>query len=390
MHILVQFGVALFLLSPWIVAHLGWRRFSSFCIAAAILLLLTCVGKFLLMQVYAKNFIAYPLDLSAEGGLSQVLRFFWFFPDSTPSYVRYGRWDTGAWEYIGFVSKITLFTVPGLLILLLSERRRGTWVKVVLFGSLSLLVLIWAVGKGANASLPVLRAYHLPIRLLGGFIPVFIIVTGVALDRLRHLEPLAVPMIRIGNKMLYLAGCSLLVGEFALYTQFFSDKLEPDFFYNPSIYTGIKAQGGLPEVRKIVAKPGKDIEVAAAGSSNIACYEPVFGYRHEVYRHKLRLGPTDQITEGKFNLTHPGCFVAPEYFHCKAWDRISEKDRDNFNKFIKGLTPGWGIPPWQSFLIHLNFGIIFLAILLSLIPLRFPKSLFHIRARMPQTAVESL
>lgn len=115
----------------------------------------------------------------------------------------------------------------------------------------------------------------------------------------------------------------------------------------------------MSKVENIVATRGVDISGLRTGCSSLRCYEPLFGYQGERIHSTLKIGATSEVHDGRFNLNHPGCLLYPEYFHCKAWDRIPADDGANFAAFREGRVPSWGVPRWQTVSLGINFFCIF-------------------------------
>ena len=340
MHVLVIFAAGLFLFLP---AHFTLRRLY-FIAGAAVILGLTCSGKFMASYLFSKSFYIAEID-PAPWSLPQFLyQYFWFHPGSTPPYTIFGRWNFGAWEYVGFLSKITL---GGLFAFIWMDRKNAR--RWILFAVPALTVAVLASGTEMNSHLAFFRHYHNPTKMLAAFIPPLILMTGVSLNRVREKweklrwAPVAFFLISL-----------ILVAEFRYYVQFFNEINQPvHFTYQRKMFEALRERGRLAPIKMVQQQYNVEFPGLFQGLTSALNNEPLFGYRGEANRSKLEQGPTSLLRDGKFNLNHPGCFVYSSYFHCEPWDRISEENRDEFELFIRGKS-AFGVPPWQSTLIHLN------------------------------------
>ena len=85
----------------------------------------------------------------------------------------------------------------------------------------------------------------------------------------------------------------------------------------------MRAGASLPTVTQI----GDDDAGPAKGSSILSCYQPLFGYRLEVFpREELRIGPIETAL-GPLNFKNPTCYVFPNENACYAGDPWDAADR---------------------------------------------------------------
>lgn len=79
----------------------------------------------------------------------------------------------------------------------------------------------------------------------------------------------------------------------------------------------------------IVRRLGGD-DLLVQGLSQLACYEPVFGYRLEKFpTDNLPYGRADELIDGAYNFRNPACYVFPALNQCRPGDRFrvgQEKD----------------------------------------------------------------
>jgi hypothetical protein len=269
------------------------------------------------------------------------------------------------WEFVGFVSKTTIVG----LILFAAQRLRNPSGKRIVF-DISWMMLAWlicyfAAGREINNTIYALRNYHNPIKILAVFVPFFSLMMGAVLHEF-SISPLTRKIPNVLKTILFFSGCMLLLVEFNVYTNFFvENKLGIRSTYYKSIYETLKSNGGIEKVKYVNDIKGTDIYGLIYGETSIKCYEPVFGYYLERLDTEAKPGRVDRISDGEFNLNHPGCLVYPDYFNCRAWDRIDAGDKENFELFIEGKTPKWKSPPWQQAMIYFNLLVVLLVAILA-------------------------
>lgn len=367
MHMLVVSAVVFVLLLPYLVYRKSregqLRAFVLFLVASAGCFAAACSGKLVASYLYSATFYIRSIDRFDHTPLSLVARYFWFRPSMTPLFEQFTDFLVGPWEYVGFLSKasipLSILFVFGVLAALDRPKIR----LCVIYQGLIPLVVLVAVGSDLNRFLPFFKHYHNPIKILAAFIPLLVLVGAVPLRRLargRVAQRLSPSGRTVGVLVLGLG----LVAEFWSYTDFFvANKLGLEWKYDPGVYRRLKQDGVRPAVDHVVMRPNADADGVAFGFTSLLCYEPVFGYRHETFASTVTPGATSLVRDGRFNLNHPGCLVYPAYFGCAPWDRIPASDRESLDRLVRGQTPRWGVPPWQSALIAAN--VIFLVALMA-------------------------
>jgi len=369
LHMLVVFSILTLLLLPYLVKekiqHQQILQFVKFLLMSVGFVALTCSGKLIASVLYSKVFYPQEMTISSENIFTQVWRYFWFSPSTTALKIKFGRWGFGPWEYVGFVSKITL---PALGVFLWLYFRQAN-AKRIAFGlgyaALIVFVLLVATGRGGNDLLPFLKHYHNPIKLLGAFIPLLTLVFAFSLHWLEKTR-VGVQVCRQASLTAFFFLSILLCAEFAHSADFFvKNKTGVWYKYRPAseAYQDLKSRAMLPSVTLVNDTRGIDIAGLTKGETSLKCYEPLFGYRAEGLKSQVVKGSVTQVFDGVFNLNHPGCLIYPDYFGCKPWDRIMENEKEKFEQFRAGRTPSWGVPFWQNLLIKINFSFIALLIL---------------------------
>jgi hypothetical protein len=366
-HMLVLFtvltGLALPLVSYKRSFKETFRWFATLGGALVLALLLVCSGKLVAISRYSPHFYRMPFNLSPDNPWVTSARYFWSNPWDVPSTIRFGKYSFGVWEFLGFVSKLTLLGPAYLLFRALRQNSKKEIVFASIFAVVIAFVCFLATGRADNEQLPFFKMYHNPIKLLGALIPFLIWALAASLsDLLRNTKWLRDPRWRV---IFFLAlSIGVCVEEWDHFSYYVSNRTGLDYTYDPKIYADLKQRGTLPPIKRVEASLGGDTNAAIGGYSSLACYEPVFGYRWEGLLTSVRPGDVFAITEGRFNMNQPGCLLYPEFYHCRPWDRVKESERENLRQFLAGNSSAWPIPGWQTGLLVLN--AIFLLLCISI------------------------
>lgn len=356
-HMLVLFAVLTLLVVPLAMRKRGIvNTLVWFGLLGGSLILsfaLVCSGKLAATWRYSALFYQLPFNFSPDDPWTTTLRYFYSNPWDVVSTLYFGKLRFGIWEFVGFVSKVTLLGPIYWLLGSVARRNLKDFLFASFYSTLIVFLCFLAAGKGGNDHLLFFDKYHNPIKLLGVLIPLLIWATVASTAELagqvRALHP---------NQWRALLFIGLSLGvcfeEWDHFTYFLSNHTGLDYQYNPKIYAELKQRGTLPPIQRVEAVPGGDSEAAHQGYSSLACYEPVFGYRWEGLLTQVQPGSVFSVRDGRFNLNHPGCLLYPEFFQCRPWDRVKTSDREPLMKFLSGDSAAWPVPGWQSTLITLN------------------------------------
>ncbi|MCB0418802.1 MAG: hypothetical protein KDD39_14225 [Bdellovibrionales bacterium] len=360
MHILVLWFLLAVLFLPSWLPNRDWK----FLGCAFTFLMLLLPGKLIAGFFFLKNAYPMALNVSTENPFWILYRYFFFMPSETPTHVSFGNLAFGPWEYVGYVSKLAL---PASLFFFYSRIRQKTHLprllaQVVFSASLiTIAVGAWQPGF--------LSAYHNPIKWLGLFTLPFTLAfahaAGAVEIQLRRGFPL---------KTLWIAFAfvsAFLLWENTYYTGFFAAK-ETGISFNPTsankVWDHLEKGQALPPVHSLNDQRGADIVGLLAGESSLRCAEPTYGYFQEGLHTKLQVGPSAHVRDSSYNLSHPGCLLYPEFYGCKAWDRIPVKEAEAFHAFSQAQADAWELPIWQSVLFLLHAATALLLVLFSLSP----------------------
>lgn len=203
---------------------------------------------------------------------------------------------------------------------LLNLRAAGTWLEdAPLFGSLSTL-LRW------------ISMYLLPLAAAA----------GLALDRL----PLS-PRARAGVVAAALLG---IVGlNAASDRDFYHEQLYPP---GPVVAASqeLRTRGAPTPILGIEASivageillPLNRNDVLVRGMSQLACYEPLFGFRLERFpRGDLRPGSVLEARGGRLNLKNPACYLYPEENACEPGDAFRVEQIGDARRFTRFEPFAW-------------------------------------------------
>jgi hypothetical protein len=100
--------------------------------------------------------------------------------------------------------------------------------------------------------------------------------------------------------------------------------------------------------------------------SNLAPYDPIFGYSLENFRPEIKPGSIWEITDGYYNMTNPSGYVFPEVNHTRLFERIPVSQKGQLEAFAAHRQPDWKIPLYQQILDWVS-GISFCSVILILI-----------------------
>ena len=115
------------------------------------------------------------------------------------------------------------------------------------------------------------------------------------------------------------------------------------------------------------------------GASKISCYEPLFGYRLEVFpqKKKLKVAKVKQLNNGEYNFKNPACYTFPEANNCKAGDHFLASQEQQLDDFLHYKPYQFNLPNYQKALNWLTLSLWFLISILIvwLLGLKIKKAL---------------
>jgi hypothetical protein len=110
----------------------------------------------------------------------------------------------------------------------------------------------------------------------------------------------------------------------------------------------------LPEISQVGPPPTSELRRDATGPnandgliwgiSTYPCYEPIFGYRHELFpAHQLEVGPVNSAIDKHFNLVDPRCYLSSDSRACVAGSLFRSDQQFDVATFTSHRPL-----PWQS------------------------------------------
>lgn len=246
--------------------------------------------------------------------------------------------DRHEWEY-GVTVIPLLIVLAGTAILLgrmQSARPRlspASWAWLALLGFILALPLALNVyTPGWNAFLkqvPLIKSSSNLLRWFLVYIPIVILPAALFLDRIS-------PLASRRNGMLMAALAALILINAIKDRAFYHDQhYRPDTIINT--WRAVRAGTTLPHIQYIgaltdadnrIQMPDNRNDIIAAGGSQLACYNAVFGYRLEHFPVKaLHPGPVLAETDGLLNIKNPACYLYPEQNNCAPGDHFTAAQR---------------------------------------------------------------
>lgn len=187
---------------------------------------------------------------------------------------------------------------------------------------------------------PLIKSSSNLLRWFLVYIPVTILATVLLFDRISSLA-------KRRNAMLVAAAAALVLLNAVKDRDFYhAQHYRPDTIVKA--WRAANAGTAEPRIRYIGAfvdanqriqmSPGGN-DLIAAGASQLACYNPIFGYRLERFPVKaLHPGPVLAETDGVLNMKNPACYLYPGENSCAPGDHFSAAQREAAEAFA-GYRP---------------------------------------------------
>ncbi|MFM8330545.1 MAG: hypothetical protein ACKN9T_02550 [Candidatus Methylumidiphilus sp.] len=207
----------------------------------------------------------------------------------------------------------------------LDARRLAALVVLAVILAIPLVVNLYSPGWNAFLKqLPVLKSSSALIRWWLIYIPVTIVYAALAVDRTGWTD-----RYKSGLALLSIVGIICLN---AIHDRSFYHRQTYDPSVTVNSYAATKRGEFTPEIDGIAATlnsqgrimaPPERNDVMVNGKSQLACYNPSFGYRLEHLPLKtLHPGSIYEERDGRLNLKNPACYVFPEENHCEPGDHF--------------------------------------------------------------------
>lgn len=243
------------------------------------------------------------------------------------------------WEY-GVTWVPLLFILVGTLVTLnqikTNHLRQDStkWAWLVLLGFILALPLVLNIyTAGWNAFLkqvPLIKSSSNLLRWFVAYIPLIILLTSVLLDKIS-------PLNSYKSGMLIAALVALISINAAK---------DRNYYHNQGYWPGAivhawetahasKEQVHIQNISAANYRKMNCNDEIAFGKSQLACYNPMFGYQHERFPLKtLHSGLVMEETNGYLNIKNPACYTYPEQNECVPGDHFTVNQKDVAQTFV--------------------------------------------------------
>jgi hypothetical protein len=334
-NVILPMVLALLILALMIAYTGRWHRdIAVIAVAGGLLCVALCAYKLLPALAFAANVVR-PVALRMNGNLPALVggAVVSLFVPQVLSHLGPDRLivDRAELEYgVGIVPLLALLAVAWVALRrrrLRHEAGRHRWVLLGLAVLLMIPILVNFDGLGLRLlllHLPVVKSMSVMLRFWFAYIPMLCVVTALAFDQL----------IRDPARRGWWSAAAIVVTVMqcaATDMSYYAGQV-----YDPGLvaaaYSKIRLGGGVPAITRI-ADPWAETSPRTGSSrddslvdgvSAFPCYEPMFGYRLEVFkRGRLASGPLLESRDGRLNLKNPACYVFPGANGCAPGDEFA-------------------------------------------------------------------
>jgi hypothetical protein len=333
---------------------------------AGFVALLLCAGKLVseaaLLSNFPRDFYSLPGIPGLVSTLSMAVQTLFFsVPADAPGVIANSQWpiERHEWDYGVSAVPLLLMAVvlaqaalrasPGKIALLTSGRILAV-VGIVLLLIIPILLNWFQPEWNAFLKrLPYFRNSSNLLRFFSAYILIAVVVAGLALDHIR----LSASLTALGRPAIAVVMLGLM-----LFQQLFPNRgFEPREFYAiapvEAAYARAQAKGEIPDIQTIgvptdAPEHGPN-DAMIAGRSQVACYQPLFGYRRE----KFPIGPLQsglmlRPMGGVLNVKNPVCYLYPVWSDCKPGDHFTTAQLDAAKAFLSYRPFGFELPLRQK------------------------------------------
>ena len=342
---------------------LQWQVWSLL-FAALLLAFVISAFKISLSFNVAQNFDRSQYALPGVPGLLQAIwlpiRLLFI---STPDWMEETRflfvnydWNIGRHELEMGVGWVTLPLLGfALYRLAISEHLRRPLAPVWLLGILVALLIPVVLNYYTPAwneflkSVPIVKSFSLFVRFYAVYIPLVALWAALAMARLpRHRVPVAAGVIVI------LVATNGLADK----SHYHQENYDPTLIKNHHV-AFLADPSLMPPVNMVTFAAGihyadKQVrlknETFVYGASNINCFNDIFGYRLEDFPQVELLKPEVSVldvTDGRFNLKNPACYIFPEENQCEPGDHFLVSQEQDLREFVHYRNYRFNMPGYQ-------------------------------------------
>lgn len=268
----------------------------------------------------------------------------------------------GLHEFEFGVSLVPLFLIPAGLVVAYRQRQAPrhplAWI------GLAAIVAIPILGTFGNAAwgrfllhVPIVNNNTVLVRWWSIYILVLIVLAAQAFDRVAP---------RTWARDGMFAACILIavvqstLRDFSFYTTSVVFPLYDSAPVTSAVRDVVVNREALPSISRIglpsdIAPPPpgiatmRDNDGLLTGVSALPCYEPLFGYAHEMFPARgLQSGPLNHAAAGLVNLADPRCYLTPGANACGPGDQFRAVDDGEVREFVSHRPLDWQQPAWQA------------------------------------------
>jgi len=199
-------------------------------------------------------------------------------------------------------------------------------------------------------SLPVIKTASTLIRWYVIYTVILIILSAVILEHSGALRKIRTPLASAG------IAAAILLFAFQPIEYYTSEHYAPaDIVKSYHEHKDGTLHPRINNVVMFIDEEGKhaitshDNDVLAMKSSQLYCYEPIFGYDLESFpRTTLQPGPIGMESGGVLNLKNPACYVFPRENKCRPGDHFTIEQKSELFRFASYHPYSFSVPSRQT------------------------------------------
>ncbi len=358
------------------------KSFAGRFVLAGVIGLLLSLPRLLAVTAFAGNFPRNFYEIPGSTFGESISLFFrslglpagWTF---APELISHSQWNPQQHEYDFSISPVPLIIIASGIIYLLVKHKGKLFAGAPFFKWLcaSVFTLILLLPFALNIyspgwheflkTVPVIKAASTMIRWYVIYVVLLILAAAILFEHAALFQKFKTPLAA--------AGIAIAVLIFGLQPTAY---YEADY-YNPDqilqSFEDHRAGGLAPQVKRVVMfadEEGKhvvvkgDNDVLTTQSSQLYCYEPIFGYNLEQFpRKELQPGPISIETGGVLNLKNPACYVYPEENSCRPGDHFTAAQKDDMENFAAYRPYPFAVPFQQTLANGISLAVFILCLI---------------------------
>ncbi len=382
------------------------HRFWLNMVIAGGLSIILALPKLAPSIMYVSNFERTDYLLPGAGSLWDLLRLvfdiLFFQPSpSTTELLTNVQWPPARHEFeygITFIPLLVMIVSTALLIknfsgikTCIKAQNTSTWLQLgVLAFVLSIPMALNIYTPDWNALLketPILKDSSSLVRWFSAFIPIFILIAMILLEKTSHVKRflpyisaiaiISVVMINFNVERSYYTNQSYKTDTIV---DGYAEAKKTNHAQVINKLTMFRDQHGKPAI------PPYRNNTLVQGASQLLCYEPLFGYRLEHFpRGTLIPGEASWVKDGYFNLKNPACYVFGDANNCKPGDHFSVQQVEQAKAFVSYQPFVFSIPGWLSVA---NWTAICLLLAILLLWMAYPIMVYIERKTLNQANIK--